>query len=119
MKAKLEGQQEVVTQVSHMLHSPIAALDYQMRLLNPEEPCVAPIQVCMRLIMEISSQFPVTQCPELCAHKSSAEFKPQHSGSEACQAGSKHAQVPKKADAVNQGRVVATWNSCWSTMCNA
>ena len=83
MKANLEGQQEVTTQVAHMLHSPVAALDYQVRLLNAEEPFVAlfrenakAIAGCMNLIMKISSQF--TQHREVSA-KMSLDNKQQHS----------------------------------------
>ena len=97
MKAKLEGQQEVVAQVSHMLHSPVAALDYQVRLLNPEEPFVAPVRDCMSLIMEISSQ--LTQHPELCA-KIGNTLDTKHNGSAESHAewSASSKQMPKKAE---------------------
>ena len=94
MKAKLGGQQEVVAQVSHMLHSPVAALDYQVRLLNPAEPFVAPIQECMSLIMEISSQF--TQHPELCPTIDSTIDTTRRHNSPEESAGSRHTQTPRK-----------------------
>ena len=82
MRANLEGQREVVAQVAHMLHSPVAALDYQVRLLNADESFVALFQEnsciigeCMNLIMKISSQF--TQHPELCATTSTDSLQ-QH-----------------------------------------
>ena len=86
MRANLEGQREVVAQVAHLLHSPVAALDYQVRLLNAEESFVALFQEnsciigeCMKLIMKISSQF--TQHPELCATTSTGSLQ-QHRLSE-------------------------------------
>ena len=100
MKANSEGQQEVVAQFAHMLHSPVAALDYQVRLLNAEEPFVAlfrenakAIEVCMNLIMKISSQF--TQHREVSA-KMSLDNKQQHYCSETSQDKPAHTKVATK-----------------------